>query len=652
MKTICTTLLLLFTVAVSQSQESLSTLTIDKIMRDPAWIGTSPSNPYWSADGKYLFFNWNPDKSTDDSLYFITLADRKPRKAGYELVQNSIAPQAIKYNQKKNAYVYAKNGDILYTEIKSGKTKVITQTVELEANPQFGYNDTRVIYARNQNLFAFDLNEGTTTQLTNFVRAGGSIAGALGSAASGGTGGGGVGGAQGQRGGTSRGSGNAASADPQELALKTEQLQLFEVLKERKSKKEKGEAWTKSQPKPKTLRTITLDDRNLMGLNISPDGRFVTYRLYKSPVGEKNTVIPSWVTESGFTTDIPGRTKVGAPAGSQEFFVFDTQKDTIIAVKTNAIPGITDAPDYAKDYPSKDTSRRRLPRGVTFNGPYWSDNGNYAVVDIRSQDNKDRWIMLLEAATGKLVLLDRQRDEAWIGGPGIGFGFGNAGNIWLNENTFWFQSESTGYSHLYKMNVETKQKTALTAGKFEVQRTVLSSDRKFFYLTTNAVHPGEQHLYRLSTNGGEPEKITGMTGSSQAIVSPDEKNFAFLYSYSNKPWELYIQQNKAGANPEQITSLAQTTEFSSYKWRDPEIVTFKPQVHRHLPFFGATESDFPDNKCMSLHFKGLIFQTIIKKSGKRRITINRIEIGGNPCRTLCIAERRQIRFIRDRQTIR
>ncbi|MHA4845295.1 S9 family peptidase [Flavitalea antarctica] len=571
MRKICTSLLLIFIVAISQSQETLSTLTIEKIMRDPAWLGSSPSNPYWSADGKYLFFNWNPDKATDDSLYYVTLDDRKPRKAGYELIQNNISPQAIKYNLKKNAYVYAKNGDILYTDVKSGKTRIITQTVEPEANPQFGSNDTRIIYTRNQNLFAFDLEEGTTTQLTNFVRAGG---GAAGTATAGTTGGGGIGGGQGLRGAASRGSAVTASGDPQEQALRTEQLQLFEVLKQRKEKKDKADAWTKSQPKPKTLRTISLDDRNLVGLNISPDGRFVTYRLMKAPVGEKNTIIPSFVTETGFTTDIPGRTKVGAPLGSQEFFVYDTRKDTILPVKTNTIPGITDAPDYAKDYPLKDTTKRRSPRGVTFNGPYWSDNGAYGIMDIRSQDNKDRWLMLLEAATGKLVPLDRQRDEAWIGGPGVGFSFGNAGNIWINENTFWFQSESTGYSHLYKMNVETKQKTALTNGRFEVQRTILSSDRKHFYLTTNAVHPGEQHLYRLSVNGGNPEQITGMTGSSQATVSPDEKNIAFLYSYSNKPWELYIQQNKAGAKPEQVTSLGQSAEFRSYKWREPEIVTF------------------------------------------------------------------------------
>ncbi len=100
-------------------------------------------------------------------------------------------------------------------------------------------------------------------------------------------------------------------------------------------------------------------------------------------------------------------------------------------------------------------------RDVFFNGPYWSDQGTYAVLDIRSQDHKDRWLMLLDAASGKLRLLDRQRDEAWIAGPGIGDGEdSNVGNTgWIDENTFWYQShESSGYSHLYKVNVTTRRK--------------------------------------------------------------------------------------------------------------------------------------------------------------------------------------------------
>ena len=36
-------------------------LTIKKIMSDPKWMGTSPSDIYWSEDGNKIYFMWNPD---------------------------------------------------------------------------------------------------------------------------------------------------------------------------------------------------------------------------------------------------------------------------------------------------------------------------------------------------------------------------------------------------------------------------------------------------------------------------------------------------------------------------------------------------------------------------------------------------------------
>ena len=560
MKRIILQLLLLMTVLISFGQEKLTTLTVEKIMRDPVWIGYSPSNPYWSADGNYLLFSWNPAKADADSLYFITRENKTPQKADYDFRQKLLGSQAVRYNTNRNAYVYSRNGDIYLTDVKTGKTKQITQTAEAEVNPFFNTNDSRIVYSKTQNLYAWDIASGLTIQLTNFLR------GPAGPAAPAVTPGGFRG-----RGSDSR---NAEAGGIQERNLKTEQLILSDVLKERKQKRDKEDAYTKSLPKTKELRTISIEDKNLTNITISPDGRFITYRLFKAAVGEKNTIVPDYVTESGFTTDIPGRTKVGSPQGTNEFFVFDTEKDTVIAVKPDGIPGITDAPDYAKDYPSKDTARRKpAVRGVMIGSPSWSDKGKYAVVDIRSQDNKDRWLMLLDAATGKLNLLDRQRDEAWIGGPGIGFSFGFNSN-WIDDTNFWYQSEATGYSQLYRIDVSTSKETALTSGNYEVQRTQLSNDKKYFYLTTNEVHPGEQHLYRLLVTGGKAEKITSMTGANQVTVSPDEKQIAILYSYSNKPWELYLQENKAGAKAQQITNLGVSEEFKSYPWRDPEIVTF------------------------------------------------------------------------------
>jgi dipeptidyl aminopeptidase/acylaminoacyl peptidase len=525
-------------------------LTVEKIMRDPKWIGTSPSGTFWSQDGAKLYFSWNPEKAPSDSLYYITTINKTPVKASVAEKQLLNSQTNPNYNQARTQQVFTKDGDIIFTDTKAGKTRRITQTVDLESNPVFSFNETRIVYTRAQNLYAWDIASGETIQLTNTKTGDGASTG-----------------------GSKSGSG---SGNQQENWLRNDQLQYFDILKQRKEKREAGEAYNKNLPKEKELRTINIEDKTLQGLSISPDGRFISYRLFKAASGAKTTIVPNYVTESGFTTDIPARTKVGSQQGSSEYFIYDRTKDTIIAIKTDSIPGIQDLPDFVKDYPRQLEEKKKKPtnRPVTVSSISWSPAASNAVLEIRSLDNKDRWLMLWDPSTSSMKLLDRQRDEAWIGGPGTGgFGSGNMG--WLDETNYWYRSEVSGYSHLYTANTVTGQKRALTSGSYEVQQTQLSRDKKYFYIITNEVHPGEQHFYRLTIADGKKEKITTMTGANQVSVSPDEKNLAILYSYSNKPWELYLQENKPGGKLEQITNKAQTDEFKAYAWKEPEVISFK-----------------------------------------------------------------------------
>lgn len=506
-------------------------------MRDPKWIGTSPSNLSWGPDNKTLYFFWNPEKATSDSLYYITLPNKTPQKATPAQKQRLVSSFNITWNQAQTAYIYAQQGDIFITELKPQRTRRITHTLDAETNPQFSFNDTKVVYGRNSNLYAWDIATGETMQLTN-LRA--------------------------------ENKQRTRDTSQQERWLIKDQLQYFEILRQRKQKREEAQQY-RENTKEKEIRAVLLEDRRVQGLSISPDGRFISWRLFK-PSNAKTAIVPDYVTESGFTTDINTRPKVGADDGSSEFFMYDRDKDTIYAMKADSLPGIKDLPDYLRDYPKQleERKKKNATRSVNFFGPAWSPKGENAIIEVRSEDNKDRWLMLFDKSTGGLRLLDRQRDEAWIQGPGIGFG--NIG--WLDEQTAWYQSEATGYSHLYLADLKTGNKRALTSGNYEVQDAQLSKDKKYFYITTNEVHPGEKHLYRLQISDGRKERLTQMTGANLVTISPDEKTLAILYSYSNKPTELYLQDNKPGAKPEQITFKAQSDEFKSYAWKDPEVVTF------------------------------------------------------------------------------
>lgn len=181
--------------------------------------------------------------------------------------------------------------------------------------------------------------------------------------------------------------------------------------------------------------------------------------------------------------------------------------------------------------------------------------------------------MQLEAASGKLLPIDRQRDNAWIAGPGIGGGNFGTKIGWINNDQFYFQSESTGYSHLYIYDVKTQNKKAITAGNYEVQDLRLSKTKQHFYLLTNETHPGKLNWYRIKIDGSSKERITAWEGGYEVTMSPDEKWIAYRYSYINKPWELFVQENAPGKKPIQVTNLAMSEEFKKYDWKEAKVTT-------------------------------------------------------------------------------
>jgi dipeptidyl aminopeptidase/acylaminoacyl peptidase len=67
--------------------------------------------------------------------------------------------------------------------------------------------------------------------------------------------------------------------------------------------------------------------------------------------------------------------------------------------------------------------------------------------------------------------------------------------------------------------------------------------------------------------------MTNSGGGIEFELSPDEKYFALRVSSANKPWELYLMENKEKAVPEKITESL-TSQYKAYNWRVPEFITF------------------------------------------------------------------------------
>ncbi|MEO8710700.1 MAG: prolyl oligopeptidase family serine peptidase, partial [Parafilimonas sp.] len=447
-----------------------------------------------------------------------------------------------KYNTSKTKITFIHNNDVYLLNTATKNILRITQTAAEETNPVFLKDDNIIVYESNYDLYAWNAVTGNTEQLAHFE--------------------------------DSNAPAKNENLSPQQKWLDEEALQTSSVIKERKDKTDARKKFLADNKENKTLRIIYINNKELQNLTISPDGRFISYNLYERNDEAKETIVPSYVTLEGYTKEIPSRSKAGRPEGDYSFYVFDKLKDTVIKVSTDSIPYINLIPEYKKFYPSESEDSNTTQRKVFVQSVLWNDEATACIVDIFSADNKDRWIMQLNAETGSLTLINRQHDSAWIAGPGIAW-LEPANIGWINSNTIYFQSERTGFSHLYVYNIDTHQGSEITNGNYEIQKAVLSKDKKYFYTITNEDDAAKQNIYRINTDGSNKIKLTTLTGGYEMSLSPDEKYIAYRYSYQTKPWELYLQELKSNTKSKQLTNKAMSDSFRSYPWRDTKIFTFK-----------------------------------------------------------------------------
>ncbi|MGB7786619.1 MAG: prolyl oligopeptidase family serine peptidase [Salinimicrobium sp.] len=539
-------LLAFLSLQLTTAQES--TLSVQKIMQDPLWMGSFPSEISWGVNSDNIYFMYNPEANPADSLYKINIKHPEDMVKVDWKEQKELLPRHGDFNDSRTKKIYSRNGSLFLFDLKKQKEDELLEMGENLRDPKFLAHENQISFIMDNDAFLYLLDSGKLQKLTNIK------------------------------------SGNKKDKEDEKLSeqdqwLKEENLGLLEVVKQREEDEESSREYREMTKEPENF-TFYAGDKRVSSLEVSPDAQYVTFRLITNSDG-KDTKVPNYTDASGYTVELPARSKVGGEHSKIEMAIYDLKNDTVYMVKTDQLPGIKDLPDYVKDYPDKEWKEE--VREVIPSGPYFSENGKKAVINVRSWDNKDRWIAQLDLKTGKLSSLDRQRDEAWIAGPGIGWSFSGGNLGWLpDDETIYFQSEETGFSHLYLLNVESGKKEQLTSGEFEVFDPFISNDKKHWFLTASKEGPGERHFYKMPLRGGKMQQLTKLSGNNEVHLSPDEKYMAIRYSYSNKPWELHLKKTSARAEAKQLTS-GQSEEFRSYDWRDPQLIKFKAEDGAMVP---------------------------------------------------------------------
>lgn len=513
--------------AQEKTQEAKGfTLTIDNIMKGPELVGTAPSGIMWSVDGKKLYFRWQKPGEEKADFYAVTKSNLTPQKITVdEILENPPFPAPystisrlrrrgpqmdIKYDKAREKALFIQSGDIRLIDLRKGKIIPVTLTEVEESNADFTFDQKKIYFTCQENLFLLTLGDFSLRQMTSFTRK------------------------------------PPTRKEPDEIEkwYQEQQKELFQQFKKEQERMDQGEIFPSVKEKRKPF--ILKKGQRLVSLDLSPDEKYVVFILSEDLPESEGTIVPNYVTRTGYTEDIESRTKAAQSASENKAGIMD--------VSTGEVKWV----DYGQG------ERKIFPLRI-----FWSPDGNKCALTGRSDDREDEWLFLVDIESGKTSIIEHVHDDAWVERLGLM-------NIvwWPDGQHISYISEKDGFAHLYKASLDAKDIKQLTNGRFEVQEALFSNDKKKWYLTTSEEHPGEFHFYSMPAEGGKRTKITSMIGRSQTALSPDESSLAILYSLSTRPPEVYLQPNKPGAKAQQVT-LSPTEAFLSYPWHEPEIVTFK-----------------------------------------------------------------------------
>jgi dipeptidyl aminopeptidase/acylaminoacyl peptidase len=564
-------------------------LTVDSIMRGPDLVGHVPTGVYWSQDSRRVYFRWKragEPRLKETDLYVVNADGTNLRKLTEEEARKS-PPAAGELSKDRRLTVFTEEGDVFLYDHERGERRQLTRTVEGESNARFTRDQRSVYFTRASNLYVMSLDGGSLEQLTDIRVPTPPTAGALAGASA----------------GLQATVGAGARASESQEFLRKEERRLLDVVRERAEQREEQERRRREREKDRRKPFSLTAGQTVTNLQLSPGGAYVVMTV-ADPLAGKNTIVPNFIGDAGYTEDIQSRTKVGDTQGRTRLGVASVATGEVKWVETglrraevaprvqarteqNATEsaqresgaqqqqtgaqsqqaqGQTGA-QTQQQTDGQQTGQPPRTQGQQTEGQQardreaqlfqlqWNEDGSRAVLLARASDNKDRWVMSLDPSTGRTRVMASVHDDAWVGGPGA-FTLG-----WLPDNRrVYFVSERDGWAHLYAVSTDGGEPAQLTKGRFEVSDVRLSTDRTKFYFTSSEGSVFERHLYSMSFDGSARTRLTTMAGNNQADVSPDDRTLAVVRSYTNRPPELYLQPNRPA--PDQ-TSQAPNTPLSN-----------------------------------------------------------------------------------------
>ena len=500
-------------------------LTLEDASRNDRWLGLGVREVRWALDGSAVYFRWNRRARSEDvpdgDPWFRAAADGSWVEE-VSAVDVPLIPGAAPVWSSDGRQAVWVDGASLFLFDPTARAigqRVVTLSEPLRA-PRFAEQGRAIHFEMGEGLYRFELVTGTIALVA--TRA------------------------------TLDKSGGTEAA----RRLAAQQRELFPSIVRADSSGRAQAALGRARPDIPQSIPVPAGTR-IDRIQLSPDGRFVTFRALTPDTRRPPTRFIDYVDQSGYATVHEARGKTGEPRDRSRLGVvrFAPQEP----VDSTTVKWVTLA--EARD-------QETVPHG-----PFWSLEGDRAVVQFVGEHDKDLWIAALDPTTATARVVTADHESGWIGGPPIQSNYlGPTLLEWLPGGRFVFASERSGWSHLYLAEPNGTIRP-LTEGTWEVRDAALSRDRTHWLLQTSKSHPADDQLYLMPAMGGPLEQLTREAGRQSGALSPDGNRVAIVASTTTELPDLFLSSTGPGAERRRVTVSGTDARFR-HRLVAPEIVSF------------------------------------------------------------------------------
>ena len=158
----------------------------------------------------------------------------------------------------------------------------------------------------------------------------------------------------------------------------------------------------------------------------------------------------------------------------------------------------------------------------------WHPDGRL-LVQWLSQDWRRLELRAYDVASGAGRAIVEERLEPWIN-------LDNDLRVVESTGEFTWSSERSGFRHLYLYRPDGKLIRQLTRGDWPAEATVALDEKgRTLYFVGWQETPLERHLFRVSLDGGDPERLTSEPGTHGVVIAPDFSSFVDVWDNREHP---------------------------------------------------------------------------------------------------------------------